>query len=79
MPKTRRVLRQKARRRRDPDAVVCAQIARNAGKYVAINREWTRVVAVGRTLMEAHRRAIEAGFADAPIFRARRDYSGIFY
>ncbi len=79
MPATHRAPRRKARRPRDPDAVVCAQIARNAGKYVAVNREWTRVVAVGTTLLEAHRNAIEAGFPDAPVFRARRDYSGIFY
>ncbi|MGH7149697.1 MAG: hypothetical protein ACREIU_03305 [Planctomycetota bacterium] len=64
---------------RDPGAVVCAQIARNAGKYVAVNREWTRVVAVGKTFMEAHRKAIEAGFPDAPVFLAAKDYSGIFF
>ncbi|MCI0585710.1 MAG: hypothetical protein L0323_02575 [Planctomycetes bacterium] len=56
---------------------MCAQIARNAGKFVAVNREWTRVVAVGKSWWEAHEKAIEAGYPDAPVFMAARDYTWV--
>jgi hypothetical protein len=57
---------------------VCNQIRRHAGKFVAITREWTKIVAVGRTRNETRERAIAAGFPDAPVFLAARDYTWAF-
>ncbi|HKB15785.1 MAG TPA: hypothetical protein VKF62_06955 [Planctomycetota bacterium] len=74
---TRSTRRSRSRRAADPERAVCRAIARNAGKYVAVARDWTRVVAVGRSWWEAHEKAIDAGFPDAPVFMAARDYTWV--
>ncbi|MCI0585707.1 MAG: hypothetical protein L0323_02560 [Planctomycetes bacterium] len=56
---------------------ICNQIRRHAGKFIAVTREWTRIVAVGKTWRETHEKAIDAGFPDAPVFRAARDYTWV--
>ena len=59
-------------RRRDPRIV--REIRENAGKWVALAPDWSRVVAIGRTWGEARRRAIAAGHPEAPAILAARDY-----
>lgn len=61
------------------EAGIAAEIRRHAGKYVALARDWSRVVAVGRSWSEAREKAIEAGFPDAPVIRAARDYSAVVF
>ena len=59
-------------RRTEPRIV--REIRENAGKWVALAPDWSRVVAIGRTWGEARRRAIAAGHPEAPAILAARDY-----
>ena len=56
---------------------ICDEIRRHAGKYIAIARDWSRIVAVGKSRKETYEKAIAAGFPDAPVFLAARDYNWI--
>ncbi|MCI0341195.1 MAG: DUF5678 domain-containing protein [Planctomycetales bacterium] len=55
------------------------EIRRNAGKYVAIAADWSRVVAVGKTFSEALAKARADGHDDAAILLALRDYGAVAY
>ncbi len=55
------------------------EIRQNVGKYVAISEDWSRVVAVGRTFAQALAHAREAGFPEAGILLACRDYGAVAF
>lgn len=61
------------------EAGIAAEIRRHAGKYVALARDWSRVVAVGESWRKAREKAIELGFPDAPVILAARDYSAVAF
>ncbi len=84
MPRSTRVRRdgepRKARpaaRRAEPRIV--REIRQNVGKHVAIARDWSRVVAVGATFKEALEQARAAGFPDAPVILAAKNYSAVSF